>query len=838
MTRKNHGNHIKRPIGSYSEILKEYRSLALRPELTEIEAKRLEHILEAACSDDMLSLLINEVDEALFDAQEPSEHHNYHEIQNEAARTVELIGGKIPCHKNIFASSKLNLAAYEPTLKEYSQLLQVSTLSEADATHMEQILETAYEDELLALLLDTIDGQLEGMPKVAQIKPPKPVQIVAPSRKHIAPRRRRSAKSVIESVVIACSLLLAAAPLVMNLQPQTSRQQEQLTSSNDFSVDQPSELNVENSNISLGEEVLVQMAPESAYQNDLLQEEIIVPKGTDNSLNPDIDDLFSFTIEFKAEATEPRSREVLPPQEASIDIETAIDIPALETTEGDTEHDFVIPSYDLPEIEKIENENSEEAPDNDLPESVRPDTNQESGPSDVNHNLNGFPDKNHSLEIADRQNNPNQIEGSEEEQKLQQGHNFETHFISIDRLNNQETPQGSSNATVSNPVGSGGTIRVLGNDSVIADNSRVNTSDRTDDGTALIGGTFQGQGTVSITEPIHIDNGSIIPGPTTGSGDGGQVIVWAESLPHFYGDIATRGATSSGNSGFVEISGQGSLAFQGIVDTSMSNGTAGDLLLDPENIRIFDTSEGDVLLNSSSDIQVASIDAAGDRNGSRGDITINGDQVFNTTGTVSATATNSISRENNSIQPVQSFPGSYFQGDMRILTTDVNNDNTNDEVVSNDENIHLSAAFNIILNGGNIFEISPELEEVIEPNNLSANGVYLFGEKPLPDQLQTAYFIFEIQDDELIGAFYAPHSSFDCAVGQVQNTHLALTITETYTQESYSYEIERSTQIISANQQLNSIFAFELQSWHRIDSFSDNDLRMLSTCQTYYESDN
>ncbi|MBE9068611.1 iron uptake porin [Leptolyngbya cf. ectocarpi LEGE 11479] len=394
MTRKNHDNYLKRPTDSYSATLKEYRSLALRPELTEIEAKRLEHILEVACADDMLSLLLNEVDEALFDAQERSEHHNYHEIQNEAARTVELIGGKIPCHKKVFANAKLNLAAYEPTLKEYSELLQASTLSQADATHMEQILETAYEDELLALLLDNIDAHLVEIQTVDKPKQTKQKRI---------PRRKRSATSVIESALIACSLLLAAAPLAMNLQPQTSPSQEQLTSSNNFFVDQPSvsEFNFETSNISPGkEETLAQMTPQSSAENDALEEEIISPNVTDNSLSLDTGDLFSPEIEFDVKLIEPDPRESLPPQKAITDTDIAINLPALEAIKEDTEDDFIMPSYDLPTMEPIENENSEEALDNHLPEPIRPTTNEEPGPSNINWDFHDAPNNNAKIEIA------------------------------------------------------------------------------------------------------------------------------------------------------------------------------------------------------------------------------------------------------------------------------------------------------------------------------------------------------------------------------------------------------------------------------------------------------
>ncbi len=110
------------------------------------------------------------------------------------------------------------------------------------------------------------------------------------------------------------------------------------------------------------------------------------------------------------------------------------------------------------------------------------------------------------------------------------------------------------------------------------------------------------------------------------------------------------------------------------------------------------------------------------------------------------------------------------------------------------------------------------------------NGIYLFGEKPLPDQLQTAYMIFEARAGQVVGAFYSPHSSFDCFQGDVHNTQLSLAITETYSQEVYPYMLDLEDTAIAGPG--GSQFAIE--GFHQIDTVSDNDMRMLSTCQAQY----
>ena len=74
--------------------------------------------------------------------------------------------------------------------------------------------------------------------------------------------------------------------------------------------------------------------------------------------------------------------------------------------------------------------------------------------------------------------------------------------------------------------------------------------------------------------------------PTQIEGDGGKIIVWADDVTQFYGTLTSRGGSQSGNGGFREISGKGSLVFAGKVDLSAPKGAAGTVLFDPLNITI------------------------------------------------------------------------------------------------------------------------------------------------------------------------------------------------------------------------------------------------------------
>ena len=132
----------------------------------------------------------------------------------------------------------------------------------------------------------------------------------------------------------------------------------------------------------------------------------------------------------------------------------------------------------------------------------------------------------------------------------------------------------------------GGTVMMLGDRIGLLDNARINVASATGGGTVLIGGGLQGKGAVPNATRTFVDAGVRIEADALTTGDGGNVIVWANEVTGFYGNISARGGTEAGNGGFVEVSGKQNLIFRGAVDTSASQGNPGTLLLDPENITI------------------------------------------------------------------------------------------------------------------------------------------------------------------------------------------------------------------------------------------------------------
>ena len=132
----------------------------------------------------------------------------------------------------------------------------------------------------------------------------------------------------------------------------------------------------------------------------------------------------------------------------------------------------------------------------------------------------------------------------------------------------------------------GGTVQVLGERVGLLENARIDVSSDTGGGTVLIGGAFQGQGTIPNAARTFVGKEVIINANALTRGHGGNVIVWADEVTGFYGNISARGGSEAGNGGFVEVSGKEHLIFRGTVDTTAVNGLWGTLLLDPTDIVI------------------------------------------------------------------------------------------------------------------------------------------------------------------------------------------------------------------------------------------------------------
>lgn len=133
----------------------------------------------------------------------------------------------------------------------------------------------------------------------------------------------------------------------------------------------------------------------------------------------------------------------------------------------------------------------------------------------------------------------------------------------------------------------GGDVDVLGS-SVSLIGANIDASGRNGAGSVRIGGDYRGEGSVVNATRTLFDRDSVVLANAVSRGNGGRVIVWADDATDFHGSINATGGATSGNGGFVEISGKKWLAATGKLDLGASYGNFGTVLLDPENLVITD----------------------------------------------------------------------------------------------------------------------------------------------------------------------------------------------------------------------------------------------------------
>ncbi|MFM9088193.1 MAG: filamentous hemagglutinin N-terminal domain-containing protein, partial [Cyanobium sp.] len=152
----------------------------------------------------------------------------------------------------------------------------------------------------------------------------------------------------------------------------------------------------------------------------------------------------------------------------------------------------------------------------------------------------------------------------------------------------------------------GGRVAVLA-DVVSLSDATVDVSGTRGGGTALIGGDLKGLGPLPTAQRTTVDGGSSIHADAIEAGDGGKVVIWGDGPTLFQGQVTARGGQTSGDGGFVEISGKANLRYDGNVNTTAQKGATGTLLLDPRTIRIVAGSGGtnDDALNEKKQILAA-----------------------------------------------------------------------------------------------------------------------------------------------------------------------------------------------------------------------------------------
>jgi len=200
----------------------------------------------------------------------------------------------------------------------------------------------------------------------------------------------------------------------------------------------------------------------------------------------------------------------------------------------------------------------------------------------------------------------------------------------------------------------GGRVGIFG-DRVGLFGAQVDATGTTGGGQVLVGGEYRGQGTTPTASRTVVDRESVIGASVIADGDGGEVIVWADEATQFSGSINARGGLTLGDGGFVEVSGKVSLSYLGEVDVGSAIGSAGTLLLDPENIFIFDgagqANDADL---ANSEIMFGDAPVAGTSN-------ISEDVLRRTTGDIVLEATRNIEIADLADDKLAFLPGGSIQ---------------------------------------------------------------------------------------------------------------------------------------------------------------------------------
>ena len=222
---------------------------------------------------------------------------------------------------------------------------------------------------------------------------------------------------------------------------------------------------------------------------------------------------------------------------------------------------------------------------------------------------------------------------------------------------------------VSSPLAKAGRIEITGQDITLKKNSHLIASGDLGGGTVLIGGDWQGSGSLQQAKHVVMEQGSSIDASALTKGDGGKVVLWSdvhdhESVTTVMGDIWAEGGALGGDGGKVETSGHKLIVHDVMVSTYAPKGKTGEWLLDPYDIvisnsadqNIADDGNGNLISSdSSSFVSVNTITSALARNhvtvstggvssagGEVGDITVQDDISESGPNTLTLHAANNI----------------------------------------------------------------------------------------------------------------------------------------------------------------------------------------------------
>ena len=134
----------------------------------------------------------------------------------------------------------------------------------------------------------------------------------------------------------------------------------------------------------------------------------------------------------------------------------------------------------------------------------------------------------------------------------------------------------------------GGRIEITGERIELALGAEIEASAPGGGGTIRIGGDIQGGGTLPRALELSMAREVTVQADATDIGDGGSIVLWADTENTALGHLSARGGPQGGDGGFVEVSSPFGLRFDGSVTTEAPMGATGTFLLDPTDVLICD----------------------------------------------------------------------------------------------------------------------------------------------------------------------------------------------------------------------------------------------------------
>ncbi len=128
---------------------------------------------------------------------------------------------------------------------------------------------------------------------------------------------------------------------------------------------------------------------------------------------------------------------------------------------------------------------------------------------------------------------------------------------------------------------------MLGEKVVLAGNASLDVSGAAGGGAIRVGGDWHGANAlVQNAQSTFVGSDVNLKADAGVQGDGGKIVVWSDGDTRYFGKLSAQGGANGGDGGSAEVSGKGSLIFNGGANLGAAKGKAGNLLLDPLDLYI------------------------------------------------------------------------------------------------------------------------------------------------------------------------------------------------------------------------------------------------------------